>query len=82
MITKENLQLLPQKCVAELFGVSGMTLWRWQLEPNFPTPISHKGRKFFRATEIFRWQESHRGNAGQQITNANTGRKKSSRHYK
>ncbi len=74
MLSNLELQLIPQVRVQELLGISAMTLWRWQREPSFPTPISHNGRKFFRATEIYNWQESYRGHDGREITNADVGR--------
>ncbi|HEX9868802.1 MAG TPA: transcriptional regulator [Candidatus Tectomicrobia bacterium] len=44
----------------QLGGVSEVTLWRFQRDPNlgFPTPVRINGRLYFRVDEIDAWIES------------------------
>ena len=41
-------RLLPDNKVRERYGVSAMTLWRWDRDPslNFPKAIRIRGRKY------------------------------------
>jgi predicted DNA-binding transcriptional regulator AlpA len=47
-------ELLPDSLVAKRYGVSSMTLWRWDRdsELNFPKPIRIRGRKYRYAEEL------------------------------
>jgi predicted DNA-binding transcriptional regulator AlpA len=47
-------QLIPDPRVANRYGVSQMTLWRWDRDPelNFPKPIRIRGRKYRNAEEL------------------------------
>jgi hypothetical protein len=48
-------KLIPDSKVAkERYGVSAMTLWRWDRDPelNFPKPIRIRGRKYRDADEL------------------------------
>jgi len=40
--------------------VSRMTRWRIEQEPDFPTPIVIRGRKYYDDNELTAWEESHR----------------------
>jgi hypothetical protein len=47
--------LIPDPIVAkERYGVSAMTLWRWDHDPelNFPKPIRIRGRKYRDAEQL------------------------------
>jgi predicted DNA-binding transcriptional regulator AlpA len=48
------MELIPDALVAKRYGVSSMTLWRWDrdTELNFPKPIRIRGRKYRRAEEL------------------------------
>jgi predicted DNA-binding transcriptional regulator AlpA len=41
-------RLLPDSKVAARYGISHMTLWRWDRDPtlNFPKPVRIRGRKY------------------------------------
>lgn len=41
-------------------GVSRMTLWRIEREPDFPTPIIVRGRKYYYEDELEVFEESRR----------------------
>ena len=47
-------KLLPDPKVAEGYGVSLMTIWRWDHDPrlNFPKAIYIRGRKYRDADEL------------------------------
>jgi hypothetical protein len=40
--------------------VSRMTRYRISKEPNFPTPIIVRGRKYYDSDELTEWEESRR----------------------
>jgi predicted DNA-binding transcriptional regulator AlpA len=48
------MELIPDALVAKRYGVSSMTLWRWDrdTELNFPKPVRIRGRKYRRAEEL------------------------------
>lgn len=41
-------------------NISRMTRWRIEREPDFPTPIIVRGRKYYDDAELTRWEEAHR----------------------
>ena len=41
-------------------NISRMTRWRIEREPDFPTPIIVRGRKYFDDAELTVWEETHR----------------------
>jgi predicted DNA-binding transcriptional regulator AlpA len=43
-----------------LVGISRMTRWRIEQEPDFPTPIIIRGRKYYDDSELTAWEESRR----------------------
>jgi hypothetical protein len=47
-------QLIPDSLVAKRYGVSLMTLWRWDNDPelNFPKPVYIRKRKYRSAEEL------------------------------
>ena len=49
----DEKRLLPDSVVCRRYGVSSMTVWRWDRDPalNFPKPFRIKGRKC-RATRV------------------------------
>jgi hypothetical protein len=52
-------ELIPEAKVRERYGVSAMTLWRWDRTPNlgFPPAIVIRRRKYRRASELERWEQ-------------------------
>lgn len=40
------------------FGISEMSLWRWQQDPklDFPKPMIVNGRKYFAEDELVEWE--------------------------
>jgi hypothetical protein len=40
--------------------LSRMTIWRIEQEPDFPTPIVIRNRRYYDADELTGWEESHR----------------------
>ena len=40
--------------------VSRMTRWRIEREPDFPTPIVVRGRKYYDDDELTAWEEARR----------------------
>jgi predicted DNA-binding transcriptional regulator AlpA len=53
-------QLLPQPATCRRYGVSQMSLWRWQNNPNlgFPKSIKIAGRKYFYLHDLICWEKS------------------------
>jgi predicted DNA-binding transcriptional regulator AlpA len=53
-------QLLPQPAACRRYGVSQMSLWRWQhrTDLDFPRPITIAGRKYFYLEDLVRWEQS------------------------
>jgi predicted DNA-binding transcriptional regulator AlpA len=49
---------MPQRTVAEFFGVSTMTLWRWERDPKmaFPRSTEINGRRYFPRAEVLGYQ--------------------------
>ena len=49
---------LPDPQVAKRYGVSSMTLWRWDRDPrvNFPKPIRIHRRKYRDVAELIAWE--------------------------
>jgi predicted DNA-binding transcriptional regulator AlpA len=49
---------MPQRTVAEFFGVSVMTLWRWERDQKmaFPRSTEINGRRYFPRAEILNYQ--------------------------
>jgi predicted DNA-binding transcriptional regulator AlpA len=50
-ITPVRGPLLPQKKLAEHFGVSVSTLFRWRRDPGFPQPIRIRSRNYWSEVE-------------------------------
>jgi predicted DNA-binding transcriptional regulator AlpA len=53
-----NDRLIPDPQVRQRYGVTDMTLWRWDHTPSlgFPQPIRINKRKFRRLSELLRWE--------------------------
>jgi predicted DNA-binding transcriptional regulator AlpA len=53
-------RLLPDAKVRDRYGVSGMTIWRWDRDPDlgFPAPIRINGRKYRDEAELIAWERS------------------------
>ena len=51
---------LSGKALAELLGVSTMTIFRWELDPrlNFPPPSRVHGRKFWHRPVVVEWMKA------------------------
>lgn len=51
---------LPTKRVLERYGVSAMTLWRWEREAilPFPAPLVINRRKFYSLPKIEAWERA------------------------
>jgi hypothetical protein len=51
-------RLVPDPQVQWRYGVSGMTLWRWDHNPQlkFPAPIRINGRKYRRLSDLIAWE--------------------------
>jgi predicted DNA-binding transcriptional regulator AlpA len=49
---------LSRRGVRQRYGISNMTLWRWEHDPrlNFPKPIEINGRKYFAEALIEVWE--------------------------
>jgi predicted DNA-binding transcriptional regulator AlpA len=47
-------KLIPDPVVRQRYGVSSMTLWRWDHDPalNFPKPTYIRGRKYRSSDEL------------------------------
>jgi hypothetical protein len=54
--------LLPDSAVCRRYGVSSMSLWRWDRTPElgFPKPIRIQNRKYRRLAELRAWEASRR----------------------
>jgi predicted DNA-binding transcriptional regulator AlpA len=50
----DEKRLLPDSVVCRRYGVSSMTVWRWDRDPalNFPKPFRIKGRKYRDSGEL------------------------------
>ncbi len=55
-------RLLPDARVREFFGVSAMTIWRWERNETlgFPLPVVINGRKFRRVGDVLDFRDRHR----------------------
>lgn len=63
----ENLKLISAAQMRDLCGgISQMTEWRWQRDPEleFPTPVRIRGRVFYREAEATAWLERQAEKAG------------------
>ena len=51
-------QYVNRKRLSERFGVSPMTLWRWEhdVKLSFPHPTRINGRKYYDLAEIEAWE--------------------------
>lgn len=49
---------LPTKKVLQRYGISAMSLWRWEHDPSlpFPAPMKVNRRKFYALEEIEAWE--------------------------
>jgi predicted DNA-binding transcriptional regulator AlpA len=63
-------RLLPDAKVQERYGISSMTLWRWDRDPNlnFPKPTNIRGRKYRVEEELNAFDEAHRSAGISDIT--------------
>jgi predicted DNA-binding transcriptional regulator AlpA len=52
--SKPNEDLLPAVKVSSRYGVSSMTVWRWEKDSalNFPQPIRINGRRYWRIADL------------------------------
>lgn len=50
--------LIPRPKVRKRYGISEMTMWRWENNPSveFPSPIVINRRKFYRVDELSVWE--------------------------
>jgi len=57
---EQDDRLIPEPRVRARYGVSDMTLWRWDHNPalNFPAPIRINGRKYRRLSELVAWERA------------------------
>jgi predicted DNA-binding transcriptional regulator AlpA len=57
---KQPDQYLPRKAVRERYGISGMTLWRWERDVRlrFPKPIQINGRLYQSLSALEEWERS------------------------
>lgn len=51
-------EFLPQPKVLKRYGVSVMSLRRWQEDRGFPTPLKIGARSFYRISELLAWERS------------------------
>jgi predicted DNA-binding transcriptional regulator AlpA len=58
----QQKRLLPDPRVCERYSVTGMTLWRWDHDPNlnFPKPIIIRNRKYRDEAELDAFDEVQR----------------------
>lgn len=76
MTPDQDLQLIPQSKLPELWSVSAMTIWRWKQKPAFPKSITMNGREYFRPVELNEYIEQQQSNETRDIPNADEGRAK------
>jgi predicted DNA-binding transcriptional regulator AlpA len=59
-MTQDDDRLIPDAKLRERYGVSDMTIWRWDHDPalGFPAPIRIKGRKYRRLSELLLWERA------------------------
>jgi predicted DNA-binding transcriptional regulator AlpA len=57
--TERKETLLTGPAVCKRYGVSAMTLWRWQRQSNlgFPAPLRINRRTYFRSSELENWEQ-------------------------
>ena len=57
---KQPDQYLPRKAVRERYGISAMTLWRWERDVRlrFPKPIQINGRLYQSLNALEEWERS------------------------
>jgi predicted DNA-binding transcriptional regulator AlpA len=57
-VTMTEKKLIPDPQVCRRYGVSGMTIWRWDRNPelNFPKPIRINRRKYRDEAELESWE--------------------------
>jgi predicted DNA-binding transcriptional regulator AlpA len=55
---KQPDQYLPRKAVRERYGISAMTLWRWERDVRlrFPKPIVINGRLYQSLSALEEWE--------------------------
>lgn len=56
--TTESVKFLSKAEVAELIGVTPVTLWKWTVAGVFPRGKQVGGKTCWRSDEIARWQNS------------------------
>lgn len=56
---EEPDRLLPAAEVREIFGVSDMSIWRWQADDHmqFPKPLMIRRRRYWRRGDIVAFQQ-------------------------
>ena len=57
--SNDDLELISQPEVLEIFGLSPMTLWRWRKAREFPREVRVQRRVFFRKSEIAQFIDDH-----------------------
>lgn len=58
----ENRTYLPRRKLLGRYGVTEMTLWRWERDPllGFPPPVVINSKKFFDVDELEAWERKRR----------------------
>lgn len=58
MKTERTKRYIPDREVAARYGVSAMTLWRWDRDPSlaFPRPLRINRRKYRDEDELVAWE--------------------------
>lgn len=51
-------EFLPQPKVLKRYGVSAMSLRRWQADRGFPAPLKIGARSFYRIASLLEWERS------------------------
>ncbi len=53
-VSSSNDELLPAALTRKRYGISDMTLWRWENDSalNFPQPIRINGRRYWRIADL------------------------------
>jgi predicted DNA-binding transcriptional regulator AlpA len=72
-MSERSKRLLPEPQVLQRYGVSAMTTWRWDNDPNlgFPKPIYIRGRKYRDERELDAFDESRKRKADARASAAN-----------
>jgi predicted DNA-binding transcriptional regulator AlpA len=57
---RSPIVFLSSKVIRERYGISSMTLWRWERSSTmgFPKPMNVNGRKRYKLSEIEAWERT------------------------